>query len=228
MVTSSRIAPALSGVGAVLLLVVGNEVGKVGGGSPDLHASAAEYTAAVGSSRVVVVGIYLVVAGFLALTVFFRVFAERLRGTPDADRTARAITAGGVLAGALGVSGALPLLAVTAMAGDGDLTPELAKALQLMDDAVFVLSWLLVAVPMATAALVAMRRQVLGRMLGCSGAVIAALLAVASVAVWWTEDLVMVWLLGLIWIAVAGIALARRAPRPVPPIVPDGLVPESA
>src|SRR4051812_32517316 len=139
MVTSSRIAPALSGVGAVLLLVVGNEVGKVGGGSPDLHASAAEYTAAVGSSRVVVVGIYLVVAGVLALTVFCGVFAGRLRGTPAAARPARAITAGGVLAGALGVSGALPLLAVTAMAGDGDLTPELAKALQLMDDAVFVL-----------------------------------------------------------------------------------------
>jgi hypothetical protein len=77
---------------------------------------------------------------------------------------------------------------------------------------------------MATAALVAMRRQVLGRVLGWSGAVIAALLAVASVAVWWTENLVMVWLLGLIWIAVAGIVLARRAPRPVPPTVPDGLV----
>jgi hypothetical protein len=124
MATSSRIAPALSGVGAVMLLVVGNELTKVGGGSPDLHASAAGYADAVGSSRVVVLGIYLAVAGFLALTVFFWVFAERLRGTPDSDRAARA---------------------VTAMAGDGDLTPELAKALQPMNDAVFVLSSQLVA-----------------------------------------------------------------------------------
>ncbi|WP_448624143.1 hypothetical protein [Geodermatophilus sp. URMC 64] len=221
MTMRSRIAAPVLGVGAVVLLNVGNELTKIGGGSPDLHASPEGYADAVGSSPLGIVGIYLAVVAWLAVGGFFRVVAERLRGTADGDRAARAVAAGGVLAAAVGISGALPLLAATVMAGDGDLTPELAKALQLMNGAVFVLGWLVVAVPLGIAALAGMRARVLGRVHGWSGVVVAALLAAASLAVWWVEGLVLVWLLGMVWIAATGVALARRVPA-VEPV--DGLV----
>jgi hypothetical protein len=224
MTTSTRIAAPVLGVGAVVLLNVGNELTKVGGASPDLHATPDGYADAVGSSRLVVLGIYMAVVAWLAVGGFFRVFAERLRGSAHGERAARAVTAGGVLAAAVGISGALPLLAATAMAADGDLTPELAKALQLMNDAVFVLGWLVVAVPLGIAALAARRARVLGRVLGSGGVVVAALLAAASLAVWWVEGLVLVWLLGMLWIAATGIALARRAPAAAPLGTGDGLV----
>jgi hypothetical protein len=217
MTTWARVAAPVLGVGAVVLLNVGNELGKVGGGgSPDLHATPDEYADAVGSSRLGVLGIYLAVAGWLAIGGFFRVLAERLRGSPDGDRAARTVTAGGVLVAAVGVSGALPALAAKAMAADGDLTPELAKALNLVNAAVFVLSWLMVAVPMGVAAVVAMRRRGLGRVLGWSGVIVATLLAAASLAVWWVEDLVLIWLLGMLWIAAVGIALGRRTSAAAP------------
>src|SRR4051794_7906296 len=104
MTTSGRFAAAVLGVGAVGVLNVGNELGKVGGGSPDLHASPGGYADSVGSSRLVVVGVYVAVVGWLAAGGFFRVLAERLRGSPDGDRAARAVTAGGVLVAAVGVS----------------------------------------------------------------------------------------------------------------------------
>src|SRR3712207_5589501 len=129
MSTASRTAAPLLGVGAVTLLVMGNELTKVGGGSPALHASAAEHADSVGSSGLVVVGVYLVVGAWLAMVGFFRVFAERLRARPGGKRPARVITDSAVLAAAVGISGAAPLLAATVQAADGDLPSETAKAL---------------------------------------------------------------------------------------------------
>lgn len=213
MSTASRTTAPLLGVGAVLLLVVGNELTKIGGGSPALRASGDEYADSVGSFDFVVVGVYVVVAAWLAMAGFFRVVGERLRERPGGDSPARLITGGGVLAAAVGISGAAPLLAATVMAGDGDLRPETAKALLLMNAAVFVLGWLLVAVPLGASALAAMRLGVLGRGMGWIGVTVAAALAVGSLAVWWFDGVLLVWLAALIWIAVASVALMRQARR---------------
>lgn len=211
--TGSRTAAPLLGVGGVVLVMVGNELTKVGGGSPDLHASGAEYADSIGSSGLVVVGVYVIVAGWLALAGFFRVIAERLRGAGDGGAPARVVMAGGVLAAAVGTSGAAPVLAATVMVGDGDLTPELAKALGLMNAAVFVVGWLLVAVPLGVSAAAGMRLQVFGRGLGWSGIVIAVALAVSSLTVWFVEGVILVWMLALIWILVASVALTIRSRR---------------
>jgi hypothetical protein len=214
MTTASRSLEPLLGLGGVVLLIVGNGVSNAGGGSPDLHASAAEYADAVGRPGTGLTGVYLVVVGLLALAGFFRVLGERLRGTPDGDRAARTVSGGGMMAAAVAVVGGLPLIANTMMAQDGDLDPALAKALQLMNDAVFGLSWLLFAVPLTTAAAAAMRQGALGRVLGWSGVALGGALAVGSFVVWWVNGLVMVWLLALIWIAAASITLAIRARPP--------------
>src|SRR3954447_3914433 len=102
MTTASRSLAPLLGLGGVVLLIVGNEVSNAGGGSPDLHASAAEYAHAVGPDTGIA-GVYLVVIGWLALAGFFLVLSERLRGTPEGDRAARTVSGGGILTAAVAV-----------------------------------------------------------------------------------------------------------------------------
>ncbi|TFV89631.1 hypothetical protein [Blastococcus sp. CT_GayMR16] len=212
--TGSRIAAPLLGGGGVVLLVVGNELTKVGGDSPSLHAPAAEYATAIGSSGLVVVGVYGVVAAWLALGAFFSVVGERLRERPDGGRPARLVAAGGALAAAVGISGAAPLLAATVMVGDGGLSPETAKSLLLLNGAVFVLGWLVVSVPLGVAAAAGRRLGVLGRGTGRVGTVVAVALAAGSLAVWFAEGALLVWLVALIWIVVASVSVSRRAGRP--------------
>ena len=216
MTTASRSAAPLLGIGAVLLLSVGNELTKIGGGSPALHESVGEYADSVGSSDLVLVGVYVVIAAWLAMAGFFGVVAERLRRRPGGEGWARLVTAGGLLAAAVGISGAAPLLAATVMTADGDLAPGTAKALLLMNAVVFVLGWLLLAVPLGAAALAAMRLGVLGPALGGTGVAVAVALAAGSLAVWWFDAVFLVWMATLIWIVVASVALTRRGPRPVP------------
>lgn len=210
-----RVVPLL-GVAGPMLLVIGNELTKVGGGSPDLHASAEEYAESIGPSPVVVVGIFLVITAWLAIAGFFATLADRLRERSGSDQLARLVTGGAVLAAAVGVCGALPLLAATMMARDGDLSPEIAKALLLMNAAVFVVGWLLLAVPMSVASVTGLRTGGLPRWLGRSGAVVATALAVGSLAVWWINGLLVVWLLALLWMIVAGVVLVVRSPRTEP------------
>jgi hypothetical protein len=210
-----RLVPLL-GVAAPMLLVVGNELTKIGGSSPALNASAGEYAESIGPSPVVVVGIFLVITAWLTIFGFFASLAERLRERPGSEHPARLITGGAVLAAAVGVCGALPLLAATLMARDGDLSPEIAKALLLMNAAVFVVGWLLLAVPMAVASVTGLRTSGLPRWLGRSGAGVATALAVGSVAVWWIQGLLVVWLLALLWMIVTGITLALGNPRTEP------------
>jgi hypothetical protein len=211
--TGSRTAAPAFGVGGVVLLMVGNELTKVGGDSPSLHAPAVAYGDAIGDSGLVVVGVYAVVVAWLSLAGFFHVMGERLRERPDGVRPARLVTAGGTLAAAVGISGAAPLLAATVMAGDGDLSAETAKALLLLNGAVFVLGWLVVAVPIGAAAVAGRRLGVLGRSTGWSGTVVAVALAVSSLLVWFAQGVLLVWLVALIWIVVASVSVARRSGR---------------
>jgi hypothetical protein len=223
--THSRTAPLL-GVLAVVLLVVGNELTKTDGDSPSLHAPTADYSDAIGSSPLVLIGCYAVIAAWLALGGFFAAAAERLRrfGTGDGsgdgsgDGAARSVAAGGALAAAVGIAGAAPLLAATVMTGDGDLSPETAKALLLMNAVVFVVGWFVTAVPIGMLAWRAVRVGALGAVLGWSGVVLAIALALGSLAVWWVEGVLLLWLVALLWIAAVGVRLsvtARRAPTSV-------------
>jgi hypothetical protein len=55
--------------------------------------------------------------------------------------------------------------------------------------------------------------HVLGRGLGWSGIAIAVALAFSSLAVWFAEGVILVWMAALIWICVASVALAIRSRR---------------
>lgn len=65
-----------------------------------------------------------------------------------------------MLVAAVGISGAPPLLAATVMASGGDLSPQVAQGLPLQNAVVLPLSWLLVAIAVALAA-VQLRRPVM-------------------------------------------------------------------
>jgi hypothetical protein len=202
-----------AGVGGVVLLTVGNELTKAGGGSPDLHAPAAAYAGAIGTSDLVLVGVWVVVVAWLLLAVFFRAAGELLRGTPDGDRAARTVTSGGALAAAVGIAAGAPaLLSGWVLAADGELTDGLAKALLLMNASVFVLGWLLVAVPMAVLARGGVRRGLFGGVLGTSGVVLAGVLAVASLVVWWVGGVMLAWVAALLWLIVVSVRLAVAHP----------------
>lgn len=198
----------LLGFASVVLLIVGNELTKIGGDSPALHASAAQYREAVGAPGAGLLGVYLVVLAWLAFAGFFAAVAERLGAQGAHAGGARLIGTSAALAAAVGIAGASPLLAAMVLSEDGDLTPQIAKALLLMNAISFVVSWLTAALPLGICAACMVREQVrpgLGRV----GLVVAPTLAVASLAVWRYEGAMLVWMLALLWIMAASVGLAR-------------------
>lgn len=207
-----RGARLLLGFVSVVLLIVGNELTKIGGDSPALHATAAQYGKAVGTSAAGVLGVYLVVLAWLAFAGFFGAVAEYL-GTPRTPSpSSPLIRTSAALAAAVGIAGAPPLLAAMVLAEDGDLTPQIAKALMLMNAVSFVLSWLAAAVPVGASALWMVREQV-RPVLGRVGLVVAPTLAAGSLAVWRYEGALAMWMLALLWIMAASVGLTRHGRR---------------
>lgn len=198
----------LLGLLSVMLLVAGNELSQVGGGSPPLHAPANVYEESVASSGLALLGTYIVVLAWLAFAGFFAVLAQRLAIICPNRRGPALITASAAVAAAVAITGAPPLLAAMVLAQDGDLTPPIAKALLLLNAVVFVLSWALAAVPIALCSLLIVRQDAIGRWVGWSGLPLSALLTIGSVLVWHFEPAFLIWLLTLLWVAATSVALA--------------------
>jgi hypothetical protein len=212
----SAATTAALGLLAVVLLMVANSMLNSQGGSPALHASAADYATSVASSATALVAGFLTAVAFLALAGFFLGVADTLRRAGTGRLSASLIAAGGVLTAAVGLAGAPPLLAGGILAADGDLTPPLAKALVLMNAATFVTTWLTVAVPIGVTAAAGMRTGILPRLLGYPGVAIAAALPVAALIAFRIEALTLAWLLAIVWLAGTSIVLTWRAARSGP------------
>lgn len=205
---------AACGAGAVVFLIVGNEVSKIEGASPGLHDSPQEYVDAVGTPAATVVGGSLIVLGLCLFVPFFAALARRLEEAGGGRTLASIVLGGGLVTVAVGIFGAPPLFAAGVLADDGQLDPVVAKALQLMNAGSFIAMWATSAISVAAVSALVLRTRALPRSIGWAGVVLAPGLLAASVAVWKYEAATIVWLLTLLWIIAISVALAVRAGRP--------------
>lgn len=218
---SSRLA-AGCGAAAVVLIIVGNEVQKIDGGSPGLHEPQQVFVDTAGRPGTLLVGGYLIVVAMLLLVPFFVSLVARFRSDGENWEPLHLVTFGAaLLTVAVGLMGVAPQLATGGLLSDGELTPELAKALYLMNVASFLLLWATSAIWIGATSALILRTRRFPRPFGWSGAVLAPALLVGSVAAFRFEGFALAWILTLLWILAASIVLtirpAGRAPAPSGP-----------
>lgn len=208
---------ASCGALAVILIAVGNEVSKIGGGSPGVHDSPQDYLSALGRPTPLLIGGFLIVLGACLFVPFFASLSDTLRRSAGAGDVLPAVVfGGGLVTATVSLAAAAPVVAAGILADDGQLSPELAKALSLMNGGLFVVTWTTSAIYVAATAVLVLRTRALPRFIGWSAAILAPALLVGSVAVWKYDAGFVPWLLTLIWLIATSIALTVRAGRPEP------------
>lgn len=208
---------ASCGALAVVLLIVGNEVQKIGGGSPGLHDSPQEYLSAVGRPGTLLVGGFLIVLASCLFVPFFASLAARLRrAAEEGDVLPAIVLGGGLVTVAVSLAAAAPVVAAGVMADDGQLSPELAKALSLMNGGLFVVMWATSAIYVGATAVLVLSTRALPRFLGWAGVLLAPGLLVGSLVIWKYEAAFLAWMLTLVWIIATSIAATIRAAKPEP------------
>jgi hypothetical protein len=212
--SGARLA-ASCGAMSVVLLIVGNEVAKIGGGSPALHDSPRAWADAVGTPAASIVGAFVVAVGLCLLVPFVAGLADMLRRQDGRDGIlASLVVGGGLLTAAVGLAAVAPLAAAGVLADDGQLEPVLAKALGLMNASLFVVMWTTTAIYVGAAAALVLRTRALPRFVGWTGALLSPALLVGSLAVWEYEAAFLAWALTLLWIIATSITAAVRAGGP--------------
>lgn len=212
----ARLAASCGGL-AVLLLIVGNEVMKIGGGSPGLHDSPQDYLSAVGRPANLLIGGFLIVLGACLFVPFFATLAGTLRRSAgEGDVLSAVVFGGGLVTVTVSLAAVAPVVAAAVLANDGQLSPELAKALSLMNSGLFVVMWATSAIYVAATAVLVLRTRALPRFIGWSGALLAPALLVGSLAVWKYDAGFIAWMLTMVWLIATSIALAVRAGKPEP------------
>jgi uncharacterized protein DUF4386 len=218
LATSSRALArtgAACGIAYVALAVVGNDILAGASHAPAPDASPAAIGAFVAShptTTQVWIGAYLDVLGLLAFIGFVAyLYSVLRRADRDGGFLPTVVLGSGLVAAAVKLASLAPGFAVLYRAGDG-LSPQLATALFDMNNAAFALDWALSAVMLAATAGVVLRTGVLPRWLGRSALAIAPLL-LASVP-FFTTDGPPIFLLGLVWIIAASVALIRQLDTP--------------
>jgi hypothetical protein len=219
---------ALSGVLFVVLVFVGNGltsgVGGVAAPSPgaqviaDLDAQAHSTTASVGfTMELAGFAMFLVFVGYL-YAVLRR--AERGIGWLAVVALAGGLTEVAIKLGSGAVIGAEFL-------GRATLTPDVARALDDMGGAAFVLSWLPFGVLVAGAGASVVRSRVVGRGFGWAGIVVgvATVVSVLLPGITHTDRANAIpFLLSALWLGVVSVRLGVRSPRvlwaPVPEQTP--------
>ncbi|WP_162529702.1 hypothetical protein [Nocardioides caldifontis] len=201
---------ALGGTLFTVCVLAGNGLTETVVGSDDSPAGTAADLAAQGASTAVRVGLGLELVGLLLAGGFAAAVAARGLGRA-ATRTAATVAAvaGGCLV-AVKLASAAPYLA--ALSARDTLPDEVLHALVGTNEAAFVVTWLPAAVLVGATALVLHGTGVGGRLLRATGLVVAgAGLAAALVgSIDPSSAFPVPFLLGLVWIAVAGVRLARR------------------
>jgi hypothetical protein len=206
---------AACGIAYVALAVVGNDILASTSHAPAANASPAAigaYVASHPTTTQIWIGAYLVLLGLLAFIGFVAyLYSVLRRADRDGGFLPTVVLGSGLLAAAVKLGSLAPGFAVLHRAGKG-LSPQLATALFDMDNAGFALDWALTAVMLAATAGVVLRTGVLPRWLGRSALAIAPLL-LASVPLL-TTDGPPIFLLALLWIIAASVALIRGLDAP--------------
>lgn len=209
---------ASSGAAAVLLLIVGNEVSKIVGGSPALHDPAEAYIRGIlGADQTpVLTGNILIVVGQLLFLPFFLAL-RRLLETRREQLLPSLLTGAGTVTVTIGLTGTIPLVPLSVLAADQELTPEIAKALTVANAASWVLSWATSSVWVAATAALILRSRVLPHFLGWIGALLAPALLIGAALVWVVEAFTLAWLLTILWTLILSLITTIRvgAIRPI-------------
>ena len=166
------------------------------------------------------VAFFLEVLAFLFFLFFLgRLWSALRRAEGGSEWLSATAFGAGLMAITIKLASAAPVLAARHRAGDG-LDPQLARTLQDMNDASFVLTFFPLAVLLAAFAIVAMRSGALPRWLGWIAAVISVSFIAGGMA--GSANLESEWaglpmILFTFWVIAASVVLIRRAgePRPV-------------
>jgi hypothetical protein len=164
------------------------------------------------------VGILVELLGFAFFPFFLGSLWVCLRSAEgDGGWLSATAFAGGLVALAVKLASAAPILAVRASEG---IDPGIAKALIAMNDASFGITFLPLAVMLSATAIVAVRTGALPRWLGWGAAVVAlgllGALSAVVVAPSPPEWAFLPMLLLLLWTVATSIAMIQRAGRPYP------------
>ena len=219
MVTIRHRVAAATGALYVILIIIGNTL-ATSGDSSGTHPTGAQVLRDAerhAQSGQATAGFVLEVLGFTLFLVFLGYLAATFARARFADDWSPAVGAAAVVAGitmlAIKLGSAAP---VVALAMDRrDLDPTLARVLNDINGAAFVLSWLPTAVFVGTAAVALRRAGLIGRPTGWTGAALG--LVGVPLAVVGLHDPVsanpMAFLLGVLWVLVVSVRLATRTGR---------------
>jgi hypothetical protein len=199
---------AASGVLYVVLLIIGGNIRDSGEAAPPPEGVAQAFA----NQTTFTIAWILEVLAFLCFLCFLGYLCQALRRAEgDHGWLATAAFGGGVMSIAIKLGSAAPIFAAFHHANES-LDPQIARALQDMNDASFFLSFYPLVVLLGAAAIVAIRYGVLPRWLGWTAAVLAiALIAGATVGVIaGVEDAGLPFMLFLLWIVLTSIVLTRR------------------
>jgi hypothetical protein len=202
---TSRRAGALTGVLAIVLAFVGDAV-ATGGSSTDVHSSDAAILAALAKPHGAAwhLGIGLALLGFAGLMVFAAYLASELR---EEGWLANATLGSGVLFVAIKLTSVVPVWEATWRAPHIDAAA--ARTLMDLGDFAFAVGLLPFALLVGFAGLGSLRTRLLPRGMAIAGVVIA-VLGIVTVPAGVDGPGGLAWLLGLLWLAVTSVLLARR------------------
>lgn len=210
----SRPVGAFAGTAFVVLVLTGNTLTESVVGTDESPVGTAADLAAQAASTTARAGFALELFAMLCLAVFAAtVTAVGLRpGSRAAALAVLTSVAAGIFV-AVKAAMAAPLLA--ALEGVDTLPDDVLQALVDTNGAAFVLSWLPMALFVGCAGAVLRRAGLVGTFLGGAALLLGVLGVGAAVvgAAWPTAAVPIPFLLGLVWIAAAGVRVATGLPR---------------
>jgi Domain of unknown function (DUF4386) len=209
---------ALTGAAYILLTFA------AGPGSQTAHPTGVEdlaYLHSVAGSTYARLGVTLELLGFAALIVFIGYLCTRVR---DAGWLATAALAGGVVAVAIKLASAAPVLAAYVLRDE--ISPGTARVLVDMNAAAFVTTWLPIGIFVACAGAACLATRTVGRILGWGGVVVgsAAVVLTAATGVQVLAANPLPFLFCLLWILLVSVRLGvQRKPRVAPSAPADAV-----
>ncbi|WP_167762073.1 DUF4386 family protein [Blastococcus sp. CT_GayMR20] len=227
---SQRLALA-SGAVYVLAILIGNGLAEAGTSDGD-DAAAVLADLQRGFSPVQAFGLTLEILGFALFLVFLGALYRTLRRAETADGWLAATALGaGLVTVAVKISSVAPALAARFRADD--LSPELARTMEDIGGAGFVISGYTLGIFVGAAALATLVTRLVPRWLAAAGVVVSVLtIAAGTAGILDPAGYVPVpFLLGLVWIVAVSVVLtvrARPAGDPIRPGRPAEVVPAGA